>query len=243
MKPEAKSRGGLVNAFLTQPDRGGFNTEKFLNAIVEDGGTRDIGGFTLVCGRVGQPLAVISNRTSETKNIHWILKEESETIGLSNAAISDRTWTKVSRAESLLDEIIKQNVAAGASQDDLIKELLAVLSDETLPKVNGMDWQSQVKELRNSIFIPPLGGEVTKHESAQDLAAAKATDPVTVQEPKAATSDSSGSSEVYGTQKQTIVLVSHTGHVTFLERTLFDEGGNASDNTTRDKCLEFDVQD
>ena len=49
-------------------------------------------------------------------------------------------------------------------------------------------------------------------------------------------------SSLYGTQKQTVLLVDTGGHVTFVERTLFDDEVEPVAKTDRDRRFEFDVE-
>ena len=51
-----------------------------------------------------------------------------------------------------------------------------------------------------------------------------------------------GLSGVYGTQKQTVVLVDHQGRVTFVERSLYDTDAQPIDETERDKWFDFDIE-
>src|SRR5690606_30617366 len=49
-------------------------------------------------------------------------------------------------------------------------------------------------------------------------------------------------STLYGTQKQTIILVDHNGHVTYVERTLFDDDAKPLANGEADVREEFDIE-
>ena len=213
----------MVNAFLTQRPENSQSTEEFVKALVEGEGLKGIGGFSLVCGKVGEPLAVISNRTPSVEGITWIAKCKGETVGLSNAAIADRSWEKVTRGEELVRGVIKDEVATGSLEENLIRRLFHVLDDDTLPRdQKGGDWESQVKALRKSIFIPVIGSQNLQRESAKNLPA--------------------GISGAYGTQKQTIVLVSQQGKITYIERTLYDPEGRPTTGQQRDKRFEFPVE-
>ena len=204
---------------------------------------KGIGGFSLVCGKVGEPLAVISNRTPDVNGITWIARERGETIGLSNAAIVDRSWAKVTRGEELVKEAIRDNVASGGRMEGLVQDLFRVLQDDTLPRgEKGIDWRSQVRELRKSIFIPILGGEKNQEDRAQDLPAAESHGAESVEQPEMKKAPGDGLSGAYGTQKQTIVLVSHQGRVTFIERTLYDAEWESTKHPQRDKAFEFAVE-
>ncbi|RPA79272.1 DUF833-domain-containing protein [Ascobolus immersus RN42] len=49
-------------------------------------------------------------------------------------------------------------------------------------------------------------------------------------------------STVYGTQKQTVILIDHDGHVTYVERTLFDEDAKPLAKGEADVREEFDIE-
>ena len=231
---EARSRGAMVNAYLTEPPNGIGSTQSFIETLLEGEGLKGVGGFSLVCGKIGEPLAVISNRTPGVEGITWIAESKDETIGLSNAAFANRSWPKVLRGEELLASVIQSHAVRKFQQANLIEDLFHVLSDDTLPKKSkGMGWDGYVKELRKSIFIPPIGGEGTDHLSAEELAAAASSQQV------ASTKAGDSHSGVYGTQKQTIILVDRQGKVTFVERTLFDESGMVTAVEDRDRKFEF----
>ena len=241
IKPGPRSRGVLPNLYLTRSIQDGQSTEDFVSSLIEGDGLQGIGGFSLVCGQVGEPLAVISNRTPDVKDINWIAKTKGETVGLSNAIITDRSWTKVTRGETLVQDVIQQSVSAKGSKESLVEALFDVLSDDTLPRdTDGKSWESRVRELRKSIFIPAVGGSATKKQSAEDLAAAKEDDHTSLNKPRQQDPKQLGMSGAYGTQKQTIVLVSHDGHVTFIERSLY---GNELPNhrKTQDRVFDFDI--
>ena len=240
VKPEARSRGALVNEFLTQSEDAAPDTGSFVKYLVENDFMRGIGGFSLVCGKVGQPLAVISNRTPDVGSVNWILGGEKATIGLSNALITDRTWTKVTRAEWLLVETIRKDVTSRQPIATLIESLFSILSEDMLPQSqHGQDWETEVKELRKSIFIPALGGDAVVKESAQDIAAAESVNGESLQTSQSEAL-SSKPSERYGTQKQTIVLVTQDNQMTFIERTLFDAEGHTSPEANERK-FEFQL--
>lgn len=245
IKPEARSRGAMVNAFLTQPPQSSDGTEKFIHDLVEDEGLKGVGGFSLVCGKVGEPLAVISNRTPNVKDTAWIAKGKGETIGLSNAAFADRSWQKIFRGEVLLSSAIKQNMSEQRSEASFIKDLFHILDDDTLPrKPKDYPWDSYVQELRKSIFIPPIGGEGAEESKAEDLAAAKSDQHVSVNNAIKAAETKHDLNGVYGTQKQTVVLVDLRGRVTFVERTLYDATGKAmvAPNGERDRAFQFGIE-
>lgn len=240
---EARSRGAMVNAFLTRPANGPDGTEHFVKTLVEGQGLKGVGGFSLVCGKVGEPLAVISNRTPDVEGITWIAQDHGQTIGLSNAAFADRSWPKVLDGEKLLSTAIKKSVASQTSKANFVEDMFHLLSVDSLPKRSkGTGWNSLVKELRNSIFIPAIGGDEADDMSAEELAAARSDKHVTTNVEIGREDRGEHQSGVYGTQKQTVVLVDHQGKVTFVERSLYDATGRPISTEERDRKFQFDIE-
>ena len=233
----------MVNAFLTQTAHKEATTEKFIETLTEGEGLKGVGGFSLICGTIGEPLAVISNRTPDVASTPWIFKDGGQTIGLSNSAFANRTWPKVLSGEELLSLTIVNRVSHHGSKVHLIDDLFQLLSVDTLPKkIKGQGWESYVRELRNSIFIPVIGGAGTDELSVDDLAAAKSDQQVMVEDDQKMRDKGDGLSGLYGTQKQTVVLVDHQGRVTFVERSLYGATAKAVPESERDRVYEFDIQ-
>ncbi|KAA6412910.1 MAG: hypothetical protein FRX48_03903 [Lasallia pustulata] len=240
---EARSRGSIVNAFLTQPGDSPKDTEKFVTGLVTGEGLKGVGGFSLVCGNLGQPLAVISNRTPSIEEVTWVAKQKGETVGLSNAAYGDRSWPKVVRGEELMVSAISQSVARKDTKAELIEEMMRLLTIDTLPKYQqGEGLESYVKHLRHSIFIPAIGGENMDQAPSDAIAAAKDDRHVSSIDNEKATRPAAGISGIYGTQKQTVVLVDHKDNVTFIERTLYDEEARPIPTEHRDRIFEFHIE-
>ncbi|KAL8964137.1 MAG: hypothetical protein Q9183_004670 [Haloplaca sp. 2 TL-2023] len=239
---EAKSRGAMVNAFLMQEKTSPVDTESFAKRLIDEG-VIDVGGFSLVCGQAGQPLAVISNRTPDVEDVTWIAKERDETVGLSNAAYGNHSWPKVNDGKKMMQEAIEASVKREDSKEAFVEEMMHLLSTDTLPKKKqGESWNSYVKELRNSIFIPAIGGEGTDDTSADGIATGKNDVKVQVQAQSIPKAGKDGLSGIYGTQKETVVLVNHNGSVTFVERTLFDADAQPTKASEQDRWLEFDLE-
>ena len=240
---EAKSRGAMVNAFLTQAPDNSENTQAFVKNLIEGEGVKGVGGFSLVCGKAGQSLAVVSNRTPSVEGVTWIAEKRGATVGLSNAAFGDRSWPKVLRGEELMSSAIARSCVRHDSRAELIEELLRMLSVDTLPRrQEGQGWTSYVKELRNSIFIPAIAGEGMDGVSADNVAAAKTNQQVQVKKNGDISKSREGIGGSYGTQKQTVVLVDHQGHMTFVERSLYDGQGCEIVDKERDRMFEFDIE-
>lgn len=204
-----RSRGELPKMFLGVPPDSKEMPEDFARRLVDGEGVQGVGGFSLVFGLLtregsdGCALGIVSNRMKEAKEVKWITDQ---TWGLSNAHYGDRTWPKVVQGEELLRNAVRESVDKRESAEALIERCFDVLSTDTLPKWKaGDDFQTFVKELRNSIFIPAIGGEndAVTTRPADELAAANEERPAKVDGKK------------YGTQRQTVILVDKQGKVTF----------------------------
>jgi uncharacterized protein with NRDE domain len=229
------SRGSMVNAYLTQKPEDASDTESFVKALVRGEGARGSGGFSLVCGRIGEPLAVVSNRTENVDAIAWIAGKKGETVGLSNTTFGDRSWKKVTEGEKGLEAVVDEAVKQRKSQAELEEDLFALLSKDTMPRKKvGENWESQILQLRNSIFIPPLGDDIPT-TNGDELVSAKADEIVSVNGPM---------SGAYGTQKQTVVLVDNDKNVRWVQRTLFDpDKKQVPDAASRDQVFTFRMDD
>jgi len=222
----------MVNAFLTQSPEKDEDTRTFVKKLVDGDGLKGVGGFSLVCGKVGGPLAVVSNRTPSVEGITWLAEQRGETVGLSNAAFGDRSWPKVLQGEKLMASAIAESVAREDSKAAFVEAMMGLLSVDTLPKKEeGQGWESYVKELRKSIFVPVIGGDGADEVAADDVAAARTDQHM------------QGLSGVYGTQKQIVLLVDHHGQVTFVERTLYDNEAREVKSQDRDRWFEFRVEE
>lgn len=240
---EARSRGAIVNAFLTQPADSSRDTTEFAKSLFEEGeGLDGVGGFSLVCGRIGRPLAVISNRTPNIEGLTWLAKSKGETIGLSNAAFSDRSWPKVLKGEELMSVAIAKSVERKDTREELVEEMMKLLSTDTLPKrLDGQPWASYIRELQNSIFIPVIsGGDVEGMSTGHYLE--KRKDQPNCREITENRTQHDIISGDYGTQTQTVVLVSRDGQVTFVERRLFDSTAKRVAKQNRDRIFNFSIE-
>jgi uncharacterized protein with NRDE domain len=242
VQPEgAISRGAIIRAFLT--DNSSSSTDDFVKGMVASGAGRDAGGFSLVCGKIGEPLAVMANRAKSEDEIPWIATKPGETVGLSNAAFGDRSWRKVAHGEKLMHKALEESVIAKESEDQLVKRLLDVLSTDTLPRfVDGAGLDTYINELRNSIFVPPIGRKDLSGLPADEFAAARKDEKAVVLEGRLDNRLPLGVSGLYGTQKQSVILVSHSGMVRFIERTLHDNDVNPIPLGEGDREFVFEVK-
>lgn len=236
----AVSRGVIVRAFLTDSSS---STEEFVKKMIASGAGKDAGGFSFVCGRIGEPLAVMSNRAQSEDDIPWIAAKPGETVGLSNAAFGDRSWHKVAHGERLMHDTIEESIKSHESEDQLVNRLLDLLSTDTLPR--GGDKASlatYINELRNSIFVPVIGKKDPPGLSADEGATARMGEKAMVLEGRLDNKLPLGVSGAYGTQKQSVILVSHSGRVRFIERTLYDNDVNPIPLGEGDLEFVFDIK-
>jgi uncharacterized protein with NRDE domain len=113
--------------------------------------------------------------------------------------------------------------------------LFDVLRVDTFPKLpKGEDFATYSRQMRNSIFIPRVGGHAVEDKSSDELRSAK-DDNVSGR----AGVEVRGGAGGYGTQKQTVVLVDRSGNVTFIEKTLYDQEAQAAES---EKRYEFQIE-
>ncbi|KAJ5176190.1 Protein of unknown function DUF833 [Penicillium canariense] len=236
------SRGRIVNSWLTSPPSEGQTTHSFVQAMVASPEAKQVGGFSLVCGRVNEPLAIVSNRSSDMDQITWVAAEKNQTRGLSNTSVDDRTWPKILDGERLMQSAIEEHVQAQEGEETLLQRLLQVLSTDTLPRLpEGTGVETYIQQLRKSIFVPLIGADEDANQVAEEIAAAHVEDEM--QQPH--TNGALGqnySSGPYGTQKQTILLARPDGRVRYFERTLYDHHAKAVPIGQGDRSFEFHIE-
>ena len=185
----------------------------------------------------------MSNRAKSEDDIPWIAAVPGETIGLSNAAFGDRSWPKVTLGEEMMRGALSESVQAGESEDQLIKRLLDLLSTDMLPRhgdEGGLE--TYINDLRKTIFVPTIGKKDPPSLPADEVAAARKNENVEVLEGTLDNKLTLGASGLYGTQKQSVILVSHSGRVRFIERTLHDNNVNPIPLGEGDREFVFDVE-
>lgn len=241
--PQAISRGAIIRKFLTE-DVGPI--EEFVKTIVNTGIARDAGGFSLVCGHVGQKLAVISNRAADQSEVPWIAGGVVQTVGLSNAAFLDRSWKKVTEGEDMMLHAIQASQKEADSEDQLIQRFLKLLSHDSLLREADLaegGLQTYITQLRNTIFVPPLGRKIMDGLDEEGMRAARAAEKVQIFDGETNYQPRQlGVDGIYATQKQTVVLVRQDDSVRFVERTLFDEHSKSLPRGASDVDIEFMIE-
>jgi uncharacterized protein with NRDE domain len=257
-----RSRGGMVTAWLTSPED--ESTEQFVHHLLEGEGVKGVGGFSLVCGKLRkrrdtehelEPLAIISNRAGSPDDVPWIADKRGEVYGLSNTSFLDpETWPKVRMGREKVLEAVKEVVDGRLGEQELVDKLYAVLDTDTLPEQEGQEFEEYIYQLRHSIFIPPIGHPPRpKLPKADAIASANLSPPANgmkecsdseeelKQEEAPDPEQNPGLTGIYGTQRQTIILVDWEGNVTFRERSLYDGEGNPIERGEGDMKFEFKI--
>ncbi|KXL51164.1 hypothetical protein M433DRAFT_1874 [Acidomyces richmondensis BFW] len=235
-----KSRGALVNAYLTMEHE---SDEAFVKYLVDEIGVGNVGGFTLLFGRLRNPksgsrpgLGIVSNRTRSVEEVKRIADRSGQTLGVSNSHYGDLSWPKVVQGELLLKETVQANMTRRDDREHFINSLFDILSVDTLPRPQpGDDFQVYTRQMRKSILIPPVGAESGRSKPADKVAIENRTD----------TSDhncAKAGEGLYGTQQQTVILVDREGKVVYVERTLHDAKGEQMQKDMNERRYEFQIR-
>ncbi|OLN82353.1 Transport and Golgi organization protein 2-like protein [Colletotrichum chlorophyti] len=263
----ARSRGGMVTAWLgSDPAESASDS---VNHLVKDGGVKGVGGFSMVAGKLKRKrgsdekpehalegVAIVSNRCDNLHDVPWVAEERDEVYGLSNTVYDDpKPWPKVESGKRLVREAIQEAVAQDLDEEALAERLFTVLDTDTLPKHPDMSLADYIKELKQSIFIPALGDE--SHRKAMEEAVARGQGRWADDDQKAAESlqlgerpdpPAQGSNNVgfevglYGTQRQTVIMVDWDGNVSYRERALWDGNGNPIARGQGDEVFRFKIE-
>ncbi|KAK3292434.1 NRDE protein-domain-containing protein [Chaetomium fimeti] len=251
-----RSRGGMVTAWLTADPA--ESTEEFVHRMLSDGGVKGVGGFSLVCGKLRRvaggkninPLAIISNRCDHAGQVPWICEERGSVYGLSNAIYLEQSgenketlWPKIRDGK----ELLSRAVAAGGSEEELIASLFKILDTDNFPSEHTINLEEVIPLLKNSIFIPALGGK----DHQQEMCEAQESGSVEMKgrNPSAAETVTPDEQQpngfqagLYGTQRQTVMLVDWEGNATYIERALWDCSGNAIPRGQGDETFRFRIE-
>ncbi|KAK5995295.1 Transport and Golgi organization-like-like protein [Cladobotryum mycophilum] len=255
----AKSRGQIVNAWLGGlPDEG---VEKAVHTIVKDGGVQGIGGFSMVCGKLkrnGEGIAIVSNRAADVNDVPIISLDQDGVWGLSNTVYSNpKEWPKVTTGKRLLKEAVSAAVSNKSGEEELIAGLFSVLDNNTIPeRPPGLGLNEYLAFLRYTVLVPLIGDEAHKlkmqqaaekgHVAWADMDGDSAVAVEELVSESRPDSDAKGLSPLfdegmYGTQRQTIILVDLDGNVTFIERALWDANGNMIPQGEGDVTFRFKI--
>jgi uncharacterized protein with NRDE domain len=166
-------------------------------------------------------------------------------------------WPKVTLGKQKLREAIHEASSANLQEDDFIQKLFGVLDTDTLPAPGDRSFDEFIFELRKSIFIPKIGtadptttadlpkadtiASADPDEAAKETAVADAMERLDEAE-RPAPEQPAPMSGIYGTQRQTVMLVGWDGKVTFVERALYDERGESIPRGQADLKFSFQIE-
>ncbi|KAL2119915.1 hypothetical protein VTJ04DRAFT_6876 [Mycothermus thermophilus] len=252
-----RSRGGMVTAWLRADPK--ESTAEFVHRLLHDGSVKGVGGFSLVCGKLRkvpgerriEPLAIISNRCDHPDEVPWICGGRDDAVGLSNAIFltpaeekrqSDLLWPKIRDGREMLRRVVSE----AKTEQELIPALFKILDDDRFPPNHTMDLEEGMNYLKDSIFIPAFGNEEKQREmrEARRRGAANGRngkDRVAGSPPAPGDQTNGFQTGLYGTQRQTIILVDWDGNVTYVERALFDKYGNPIPRGQADEVFRFKI--
>lgn len=239
-----KSRGGMVTSWVGGGAENGVG--EGVKHMVHDERIKAVGGFSMTCGKLrkegSKGIAIISNRAATVDDVPIVGENRGEIWGLSNTTFSDPNhWPKISKGKKLLSEVLENAAKSKWTQKELIASLFNLLDDNTLP-VLGDDapFVEYLNKLRHSIFVPAVGSPQHKKDMEESRAKGRKDwdDASPVDETGAGAFDRG----LYGTQRQTVILVDLEGNVTFVERALFDPNGNEIPRGEGDVEVTFKVE-
>jgi uncharacterized protein with NRDE domain len=244
-----RSRGGMVTAWLGEP--AGAPMRDSIDRFVRDGGVQGVGGFSMVCGKLrsrAEGLAIVSNRASHVDEVPVFKPDRTKALGLSNAAYDkSESWPKVTTGTPAFEEIVREHAASLTQNDDeLVSNLFGLLSRDTFPAAEASSLQEAILLLRKSIYIPLIGD--ARHRAEMEAARAKgkgtwATVDEQDHEPPSLEEATNGfEGGMYGTQRQTVLLVDRDGKVKYVERALWDANGHEVPKGEGDVVEEFQIE-
>lgn len=190
-----------------------------------------------------EPLAIISNRADSAADIPWIGGTKGEVYGLSNTVYNDPVeWPKISLGKRLLLDTVRESSEKTLSEDELLTRLFGILDTNTMPeRQEGQSTKEYTDQMRNTVFVPPVGGEdeVNGEVNGNEV---KDADPARTSGFGHKAPKGDATSGLYGTQRQTVVLVDWDGNVTWVERALWDEKGEPIERGKADVKFGFKVK-
>ncbi|KKF94232.1 hypothetical protein CFO_g3421 [Ceratocystis platani] len=250
-----RSRGGMVTAWLGSRSHESM-ADAVHNLLAE--GVRGVGGFSMVCGKLRktgerqlQPLGIVSNRCDHIDHVEWIGDKRDQVYGLSNTVYGDPdSWRKIDDGMKMIDQAAKDAYAKKLTEDQFCDALFGILDTNTFPDMSGASMEETIAYMRESIFIPPVGDK--KHREAMEARRALGKGKWT-NESETSVVETSPSPErgrlvagfdtgMYGTQRQTLILVDWEGNVTFKERALWDANGNPLVRGEADVVHKFKIE-
>ncbi|KXX77791.1 Transport and Golgi organization protein 2 [Madurella mycetomatis] len=257
-----RSRGGMVTAWLRADPA--ESTAHFVHRMLEDGGVKGVGGFSLMCGKLRkvkgeknvEPLAIISNRCDHAGQVPWICGQRGTAYGLSNATYlepsaenSASVWPKIRDGISMLNDAVASASGSESTEKDLINSLFKILDVDNFPADHTINLEEGISLLKDSIFIPAFGGkehqkemnEARRRGSVKERGHNSPGDETLTTVGRPDDQLNGFQTGLYGTQRQTVILVDWDGNVTYTERALWDPNGNPIQRGSGDETFRFKI--
>lgn len=246
-----RSRGGMPTAWLSGIARDGVTHG--VHHLVKDGGVKGVGGFSMICGTLRKspkPIAIVSNRVDHVDDVPFVGRERGQTWSLSNTTyISPEKWPKVISGHDLTESAIKEAVDQKLDEAGVVEALFAVLDRDTLPRLpRHASVQDYMPVFKESIFVPPVGTQQQENEFAESAAKGRVGWDEQEEAYKRAAAQPildatvPYSTGLYGTQRQTVILVDWEGNVTYVERALWDPNGNRFERGAADVTVRYKIE-
>lgn len=253
-----RSRGGIVTSWLAADPA--ESTEAFTRRMVENGDVKGVGGFSLICGKLRkakavqqlEPLAILSNRHDHKDHVPWICGERGSVYGLSNATYvrdedDEPLWPKIEKGSDALAQTVADAVQSDFTEEELRDALFKILDKDDFPSNHNMDLEEGIPLLKHSVFIPAFGG--SEHQEEMQEARKSGRPELTEDGPAGEeliglpdTTVTGFQTGLYGTQRQTVVLIDWEGNVSYTERALWDSNGNPIPRGKSDEKFTFKIE-
>ncbi|KAJ6786098.1 hypothetical protein PWT90_05986 [Aphanocladium album] len=243
-----RSRGGMPSLWVGSGGAAEPLADR-VQSVVKDDGVKGVGGFSMICGRLRknpESISIISNRASHVDDVPTVTGERGKTWGLSNTTYADpEKWPKVIDAEKLVHNAIQEAESKQLKEEEFVEALFTILDRDTLPPAGKDEGSVQdgMKRYRHSIFLRPVGTPEQKAEFAESAAKGRVGWDQAANETGEPPANPLGgySTGLYGTQRQTVILVDLQGNVTYIERALFDPNGNEIKRGEGDETIRFAI--
>ena len=168
----------------------------------------NIGGFSLLFGVLNaadceNSLYVISNRVEGLVRPFANEKGDHKVLGLSNSSFF-QPWPKVWRGKDLLNMMLSER--RERDENAMVERVLDIMCDQYDGLQNGSSIRDNIVDnVPQSVFVPML-----ENDFANELERRQG--------------------QYYGTRTQTVILLTHDGHLTYVERNIRVNDDNCTGN-------------